>query len=818
MALHDDDLLLVNDSQDGNEAKKIKYSTLKSNIATDVGASDLQAVTDVGNTTDNVIEAGDGVKVTGGTPNVVVDGIMSPNNTGVALIEDSEIRFYANEGRARINANLQLGDANGPANVGLISTLTLSGNNQDGYRSQLKYTGNGTSEADATVNAIGIRDRLNIDSGHLKSYKAFASEASNSFDEDTTQVKDYYGFFVDGNTEKIAKVNSFAFYSGAKIPSYSTGSMYIGGTTSRNTRQLWESTLTEEQQEQLAAGTLAIPANVSTPGDGSFVRQWWYDQQSAEDQALIDAGELDYPEHLKAANFTDTFDLGDNTRINLLNNGLGEFKGGVKITGGTAGTVSPGISAGNNNSGRFLTLTPSTGTSGASTVKLELNNPERGSQGGGAKFEQTKTQSGGQETVLTVAGTWDGTFGAPGDPIAPSTIASRSNIEDTDSLIVGVTSIATGDSDSKFYAFSARQPTANCDEYVGYYSNIAASNGTTAFTFLANGDAPNFFNGNTYIGGNTTDLNDNTNIKLLSNGNASFKGTVDAAAFTVNGTPFGSNASQFTFDGATGNILSSSGPFLSNLEVVRTRKGEYTVSFDNVGNSDYVVLTGYIPDANSMNALRIANDALPSNTGFGLESGAWQAGSANTSEDVAVGHVLVIPAESVDSTFYLDPSTDLRYYLNTGFTYNGISYADAVVTEELLTTTLGFTKVSPTAKPKPDNRFYTVTGPNNDGSWNIVERDVDVVKAKLIKEQKQYAHGILRQTDWYVVRLAELGVSTGAIPPVVTTYRAAIRADSNTRCAEISAATDIPALIDIMDSGLTAWTAPLPEEYNIMEN
>ena len=42
--------------------------------------------------------------------------------------------------------------------------------------------------------------------------------------------------------------------------------------------ELWESTLTEEQKEQLSAGTLAIPANVSTPGDGSFVRRWWYNQ------------------------------------------------------------------------------------------------------------------------------------------------------------------------------------------------------------------------------------------------------------------------------------------------------------------------------------------------------------------------------------------------------------------------------------------------------------------------------------------------------------------------------------------------------------
>ena len=124
----------------------------------------------------------------------------------------------------------------------------------------------------------------------------------------------------------------FSFLAGDE-PSFFKSNVYIGGTTLRNTRELWESTLTEEQKEQLAAGTLAIPANVSTPGDGSFVRQWWYDQQSAEDQALIDAGELEYPERYKAEKFVDTFELGDNTRINLTANKL-EIKTGSNINPG----------------------------------------------------------------------------------------------------------------------------------------------------------------------------------------------------------------------------------------------------------------------------------------------------------------------------------------------------------------------------------------------------------------------------------------------------------------------------------------------------
>jgi hypothetical protein len=97
-------------------------------------------------------------------------------------------------------------------------------------------------------------------------------------------------------------------------PNYFAGNTYIGGTTARNTFDLWKSTLTEEQLEQLEAGTLVAPANVSLPGDGEFARQWYYDQQDAETQAELDAGTLDYPTHLAAATFTDTFDLGDNTK------------------------------------------------------------------------------------------------------------------------------------------------------------------------------------------------------------------------------------------------------------------------------------------------------------------------------------------------------------------------------------------------------------------------------------------------------------------------------------------------------------------------
>ena len=53
-------------------------------------------------------------------------------------------------------------------------------------------------------------------------------------------------------------------------------------------------------------------------------------------QALIDTGERDYPEHLAAATFTDTFSVADNANIKLFNNGTGVFKNNVYFEGTNA--------------------------------------------------------------------------------------------------------------------------------------------------------------------------------------------------------------------------------------------------------------------------------------------------------------------------------------------------------------------------------------------------------------------------------------------------------------------------------------------------
>ena len=150
-----------------------------------------------------------------------------------------------------------------------------------------------------------------------------------------------FGFFSNlASAPAGSGTEQYNFYAAAVGPNFFAGNTYIGGNTTRNTFDLWKSTLTEEQLEQLEAGTLVAPANVALPGDGSFARQWYYDRKDAETQALLDSGELEYPEHLAAATFTDTFALGDNTNIKLYGGGSALFKGQVSISDGTDNNIS----------------------------------------------------------------------------------------------------------------------------------------------------------------------------------------------------------------------------------------------------------------------------------------------------------------------------------------------------------------------------------------------------------------------------------------------------------------------------------------------
>ena len=306
-----------------------------------------------------------------------------------------------------------------------------------------------------------------------------------------------YAFYSDVSSKSGDGREGYNFFAEGSAPNFFKGDTYIGGSTSSNTFELWKSTLTEEQLEQYEAGTYAVPANVSLPGDGEFARQWWYDQQSAEDQALIDSGELEYPTHLAAATFTDTFNLGVTTNINLLSNGRGEFSGGLKITGNN--NNNQGISGDSQgvllHSEDIASYVRAANKNQAYGVKLEGGRQgfTRGSSGDAYGLQLSSIYTPANNTNVTgircVEAEIDGDLDG-------ATIRGYSTGD-----------FGSGADPDTVYYFVARDTVgrdAIADSNYGFFSGINNTDGKVAYNFFAEGSAPNFFKGDTYIGGSTS--------------------------------------------------------------------------------------------------------------------------------------------------------------------------------------------------------------------------------------------------------------------------------------------------------------------------
>ena len=101
----------------------------------------------------------------------------------------------------------------------------------------------------------------------------------------------------------------------------------------------------------------------------------------------------------------------------------------------------------------------------------------------------------------------------------------------------------------------------------------------------------------------------------------------------------------------------------------------------------------------------------------------------------------------------------------------------------------------------------------------FAEPTLEYLKSLAVREQKSYAHILLRATDWYVIRSIELGVVAAPIPAIVTAYRTAVRQAAEDRCVLINAAinkTDLNALMDNQAAALTAavqWPTELDSQY-----
>ena len=126
----------------------------------------------------------------------------------------------------------------------------------------------------------------------------------------------------------------------------------------------------------------------------------------------------------------------------------------------------------------------------------------------------------------------------------------------------------------------------------------------------------------------------------------------------------------------------------------------------------------------------------------------------------------------------------------------------------------GITWVDP--EPTFDNRFYWAYNvPRNLEDVNEVDEDGNPIldekgnqlitkglKSQAIAKVKTQAGGLLAPTDWMVIKATEVDGYT--VPADVVTYRAAVRAKSNSIEASINNAADLAAFMALYDTPVDA--------------
>ena len=120
---------------------------------------------------------------------------------------------------------------------------------------------------------------------------------------------------------------------------------------------------------------------------------------------------------------------------------------------------------------------------------------------------------------------------------------------------------------------------------------------------------------------------------------------------------------------------------------------------------------------------------------------------------------------------------DEQWYINTNESF---TFANNKVTRSWGTAT---------AKAHADILFTAEDEANGLGIEGKVK--VEGLKTVLIKNIKAQAAGILKDTDWYVIRKADAGTE---VPSSITTHRAAVRTKAAEQETAITNAADTPAL------------------------
>jgi len=139
---------------------------------------------------------------------------------------------------------------------------------------------------------------------------------------------------------------------------------------------------------------------------------------------------------------------------------------------------------------------------------------------------------------------------------------------------------------------------------------------------------------------------------------------------------------------------------------------------------------------------------------------------------------------------------DDRYYWVTGPTYR-LNEVNSTV-EAVYTATAKALEDKEEVDQDGNPMYVKVldnTDPQNPVMVDSEERLVTKgLKSQNIAQVKQTAGSLLAQTDWYVVRKADIGTD---VPADVVTYRAAVRAEADRLEAAIAAVSSIESLIAV---------------------
>ena len=155
------------------------------------------------------------------------------------------------------------------------------------------------------------------------------------------------------------------------------------------------------------------------------------------------------------------------------------------------------------------------------------------------------------------------------------------------------------------------------------------------------------------------------------------------------------------------------------------------------------------------------------------------------------------------ASFWLDQVTDQRWSAGP-LIYSGNYYPTPT---PAILTSLGFLEVQ--IDPRPDDRFYIVYGPNNDGSWNSTPRDLTDLKeggidpttglrsGGFIAQYETQERQTLAPSDYRILDAFE---SSTPIPADWHDYRNNVRLKYAEKIVAVNNAADIPGLQAVVDA------------------